>query len=190
MADLPRNRIACPRCALPMPTPQVCGDCQRHPPPWQRCIVPLLYAGDVRRLILRFKRSGNPAIASALADAAAVAVPDADATVPIPSTLWRVLRRGHNPAEVLARAIPRHRVPSVRPALLRRRSGPRQTGTSRATRRRNVRGAFVGAGAMPNHVLLIDDVMTSGATLREASRALRRAGAQRITVYAIARTPT
>ncbi len=190
LGDLPRNRVACPSCATPLVEPLICADCQRRPPPWDRCIVPLLYTGDARRLILRLKRSGSPALATALLDAAAVEIRDADVTVPIPSTVWRTLRRGHNPAEVLARALPRHRVPPVRPALLRRRAGPRQTGTSRALRARNVRGVFTAAGRVPNHVLLVDDVMTSGATLREASTVLRRAGAERITVYAIARTPT
>lgn len=188
MGDLPRNRSACPFCAVPMPEPQVCPECQRHPPPWDRCIAPLLYTSEVQRLILHLKRSGSPALASALVDAAAAEVRDADVTVPVPSTPWRVLRRGHNPAEVLARALPRHRAPSVRPGLLRRRSGPRQTGSSRAARRRNVRGVFTAKAPVPAHVLLVDDVMTSGATLREASGALRRAGAERITVYAIART--
>lgn len=105
----------------------------------------------------------------------------------VPPDADRVLKRGHNPAEALARALePRWRLPVV--ALLER-TGPTrpQRGLSLAERRRNVRGAFRPRRPAPARVALVDDVYTSGATATAAASALRKAGARHVEVITFAR---
>ena len=188
--DLPRISQPCPGCALPVPAPGLrCGRCLRQPPAWDSCHVPLVYGGPVRKLVLRFKTDGSPGVLDALIDACgsrAAAGSEADATVlvPIPGTRWRNLRRGFNPAELIARRIGA----PVDTRLLLRRHGPRQSGLDRRARARNVSGRFVARRSAARRILLVDDVMTSGATLTEVTRVLRRAGAQRVDVFALART--
>lgn len=120
----------------------------------------------------------------------AVAVPRSEATAIawVPANRDRTLRRGHHTAERLARELAeRWDLPALE--LLRlTRTGSRQRGSSLAERRRNVRGAFAPAGTPPRHVLLIDDVYTSGATASAAASALRKGGARRVDVVTFART--
>jgi ComF family protein len=125
------------------------------------------------------------------AQAAALAPGEApQRIVPVPLHPRALRRRGFNPAAVLARAVARVRGARVVPgALERTRDTPSQTGLDRPGRRRNVRGAFRARGAQPERVWLVDDVVTTGATLAEAARALREAGAREIVAVCAARTP-
>jgi ComF family protein len=112
-----------------------------------------------------------------------------DAVVPVPLHWWRRLRRGYNQSEALARGLARVLALPCRTSWLRRaRHTPSQVGKSAEQRRANVRGAFraarVPAGAS---VLLVDDVMTTGATASEAARALKEAGAGRVVAAALGR---
>jgi ComF family protein len=112
--------------------------------------------------------------------------------VAVPQTPRRLRERGFNPAERLARAAARESGARCDPVALRRvRGGASQTGLDRAARRRNVAGAFRARapGAIPARVWLVDDVVTTGATLLEAARVLRRAGAREIVGVCVARTP-
>jgi ComF family protein len=110
--------------------------------------------------------------------------------IPIPLHPRALRRRGFNPAALLARAAARACGVSVDcVALERLRDTASQTGLDRAARRRNVRGAFRARQAPPARVWLVDDVVTTGATLDEAARALRRAGAGEIFGLCVARTP-
>jgi len=112
--------------------------------------------------------------------------------VAVPLHRRRLRRRGFQPAALLARSLARrHRLP-LRPALLHRvRDDPSQTGLTRAERRRNVSGAFATAHAAraPRSVWLVDDVVTTGATLAEATRVLAAAGAREVSAFCVARTP-
>jgi predicted amidophosphoribosyltransferase len=122
--------------------------------------------------------------------AEALPVPAADVITSIPADPDRLLRRGHHPAERLARELAgRWELPFAE--LLLRRGGaarPRQTELARADRARNVRGAFVAGAKPPGRVILVDDVYTTGATVAAAASALRSAGAGRVDVVTFART--
>jgi ComF family protein len=115
-----------------------------------------------------------------------------DLVVAVPQTPRRLRERGFNPAERIARAAARAAGVRCAPAaLIRLRDGPSQTGLDRAARRRNVAGAFGvrARTAIPSRVWLVDDVVTTGATIREAARVLRRAGAREVVGVCVARTP-
>lgn len=196
-AELPRNDPCCPRCALPIAIPApLCGSCQRRPPPWERAIVPYRYAFPLDRLETRFKFGGelaSGALLSALWLRAAKPASLPQAIVPVPLSRERLLERGFNQALELARPIARALGLPLLPRLLRRvRHTTPQSALGRRERLRNVRGAFALAPGVspPSEVALLDDVLTSGATLRECARVLRRAGARRIEVWAIARAGT
>jgi ComF family protein len=135
---------------------------------------------------------GPRAVASALAREAAGRAPaPGELVVPVPLHPVRLRQRGFNPAALLARAVARAHGLAVAPrALERLRDTPSQTGLGRRARRRNVAGAFgVRSGErIPARVWLVDDVVTTGATLAEAARALRRAGARQVTAICSART--
>jgi predicted amidophosphoribosyltransferase len=114
--------------------------------------------------------------------------PDVELITYIPQDGDRSLRRGHHPAQGLARELgARWQIPE-RPSLARTRAVARQTGLARAERARNMRDAFKARGRIPSTVALVDDVYTTGATVAAAASALRRAGAGEVHVITFART--
>jgi ComF family protein len=116
--------------------------------------------------------------------------PAPDLVAPVPLHPRRLRERGFSPAALLARALAREARVPVAPTLLARvRDTRSQTELSRAERRRNVAGAFVPRTAAPARVWLVDDVVTTGSTLAEAARALRRAGAREIVGVCLAWRP-
>jgi predicted amidophosphoribosyltransferase len=117
------------------------------------------------------------------------ALPPPACVVPVPLHAARLRRRGFNPAAALARDLARASGAPLAFALARMRDTPSQTGLGRAGRRANVRGAFRARGASAACVWLVDDVVTTGATLEECARVLRAAGAERVVALCAARTP-
>jgi predicted amidophosphoribosyltransferase len=113
--------------------------------------------------------------------------PDVDALTFVPPDQDRRLRRGHHPAEQLARELGRRWLLPVSPLLVRSRTARPQRGLSLAERRRNVRGGFRAVRPAPKAIGLVDDVYTSGATVAAASSELRKAGARRVDVVSFAR---
>ena len=199
-AALPWNDPACARCGLPLPAgDSVCGTCLRRPPPFAACTAALRYEAPMDRLLPRLKYHGDlaaGALVSALMLQRLRGLPVTDAApqalVPVPLHPARLGRRGYNQALELARPLGRAFAIPVLPELLRRtRATAAQTELGAEERRANVRGAFaLGAGsAVPAHVALVDDTMTTGATLTECARALQRAGCARIDVWVAARAP-
>ncbi len=197
-AELQPNTPCCPRCAVPLATAApACGDCLRRPPAFTAAWVPLRYAHPLDLLEARFKFHADLAagrvLAQRLCEAAAAAPPECPGLLlPIPLHVARLRQRGYNQALELARPLATWLgVPLRTDLLLRSRATPPQTGLDAATRRRNLRGAFALApdAPLPAHVALFDDVMTTGATLREAAATLRRAGVARVDVWALARAP-
>ncbi len=191
--DLPLNRVACPRCALPLGTPApACGVCLKRPPPFAAALAPYCYADPLDQLVQRYKFGADLAagrvLAQLLGDAlAGTAAPDL--VVPVPLHRSRLRERGFNQALELGRLLARRYALTLAPhALARTRATAAQSGLDARTRRRNVRRAFAASSEVRGrHIALLDDVVTTGATVRECARALRRAGAKSVVVWAVAR---
>jgi ComF family protein len=197
-AALPGNPVACPRCALPLAAPgPACGRCLRAPPPFAAALAPFRYGDPLDRLLTRFKFAADLAagrvLGTLLAESLAASLPPGALLVPMPLHRRRLAERGFNQAWELARMLARETGLRARAdLLLRMRPTDPQTGLDAAGRRRNVRGAFVvpparAARLAGRVVVLVDDVITTGATAAEASRCLVRAGAATVTVVAVAR---
>jgi ComF family protein len=198
IAALPANPVACPRCALPLATPApACGRCLRAPPPFAAAHAPFRYGDPLDRLLTRFKFAADLAagrvLGTLLVEAVAAALPRDAVVLPMPLHRRRLAERGFNQAWELTRMLARETgLPCRADLLLRMRPTDPQTGLDAAGRRRNVRGAFVVPPARAprlagRRVVLVDDVVTTGATGAEASRCLVRAGAAAVTVVAVAR---
>ena len=194
--------VRCSRCALALPglsgTPPCCGQCLRQPPPWQQAVAWQSYDYPWHHLVQRWKSAQQPGLARHLArwmrdDARVQALlGQVDTVVPIPMSAQRLRERGYHPAAQLARHL--RPAPPSTPALLRTRHTPAQQGLTRAQRLRNLHQAFALDAALLAHiqgrrVLLLDDVMTTGATFSAATQCLLRGGAAQVHVLCLARTP-
>ena len=197
-ADLVHNATSCARCALPLSNAAaLCGDCLRHPPPFDAAFVPFVYASPLDRLLMRLKFGRSLAAGRVLAELwcarwSVAPPPLPQALIPVPLHAQRLRERGYNQALELARPLARRfGVPLATDALLRVRATAPQSELDAKARRRNLRAAFAATphARLPPHVALLDDVMTTGATVRAAAASLRRAGVQRIDVWACARAP-
>jgi ComF family protein len=171
-----------------------CARCTTDPPQYDYARAAALYEGQLRDAIHALKFSGRRALASPLGDLAAeqcaASLPGAiDALVPVPLARARERERGFNQAALLARRIGRHLDVPIRSSWLARiRSTRPQSDLSAPERRANVRDAFRASGRVAGrHVLVVDDILTTGATLDACARALRAAGARRIGVLTVAR---
>ena len=194
--DLPALRHACDLCALPLPAgANRCPRCLRQPPVFTSALAAWHYAFPVGQLIHSFKYRGDRVAGRALARLAAERLaPTAeppDLLVPIPLHWWRYWRRGFNQAQLIADIFGHQWGIPVAPRLLRRvRAGEAQQQLKRSQRLRNLADSLVARGSLEGlHIGLVDDVITTGATLEAAARALIDAGAWRISTYALARTP-
>lgn len=191
---LPWNRIACPYCALPLDhSAAACGTCLLEPPPQSGARAVFLYRPPVDRLLLRFKFHADLAAGRLLADLMRERLADAgrpEALVPLPLHASRLRRRGYDQALELARPLAHGlQLPLDAGRLERQRATAPQSELDAATRRRNLRGAFRARDGVPRHVALVDDVMTTGATVHAAVQALRQAGSVRVDVWVCARVP-
>lgn len=195
-AVLPWNTLACRACGLPLAgvdPSQICGMCRLAPPPLTRVQCPLHYAFPVDWLVPRLKFHGDLAAGAVLATLAGWAFDPDDrpqALVPVPLHPARLRQRGYDQALEIARAFARGGGPPVRADALRRvRATAAQTRLDAGARRANLHGAFaLRPGArLPAHVALVDDVMTTGATLHECARVLLAAGVARVDAWCLAR---
>lgn len=189
----------CPRCALRLQTTAArCPDCAAAAPAYVRVIAAFDYEPPFDTLISRYKAERRYGLATALAQLLssqiahqASGLPQDLVLVPIPSSRSSLRQRGFNPAAELAAALAGCLQRPLRRGLLRRvREGPRQAAGSRRARRLGAVGLFDCTGPVPGHPIgLVDDVMTTGSTVDDASRALLRAGATEVLVLVAARTP-
>jgi ComF family protein len=169
----------------------LCGACARHPPPFDRARAVMRYDEGSRKLVLAFKHGDRlhlaPAFGTWLKRAGAALI-----AVPVPLHWTRLFARRYNQSAVLAHALAAGGGPPVGADwLIRRRRTPSQGKRNAAQRERNVRAAFAlrpGRVVKGLRVLLVDDVLTTGATVAECTRVLKRAGAGAVDVFTLART--
>ena len=188
----------CEPCALPLPAGMPrCGACITTPPLWDAALAAVPYAYPWSGLVVEFNFQQHPARARTLATLmrsapwVEPALEAAHLVLPLPLSAQRLQTRGFNQALELARHLAPGKVHTE--LLLRVRDTPPQSSLPRHARLRSVQGAFavepLRVGALRDrHVVLVDDVMTSGASLHAATTALRTAGAAHITVLVFART--
>jgi ComF family protein len=175
----------------------LCGRCMDEPPVWRKARAVFRYEEASKPLVLRFKHAdrieGAPAFARWMARAGADLLAEADLLVPVPLHPLRLLARRYNQAAVLANALGKLAGRRVEPdALIRKRRTPVQGQLTREERRRNVKGAFAVrprrlAALQGKTILLIDDVLTTGATAGECARVLTKAGAASVDVLTLGR---
>jgi predicted amidophosphoribosyltransferase len=180
----------CERCGAPTVWPvSRCAECAGRRLSFASARAAVAYDVAVKRLVSGWKERGLRHLAVPAAEIMVERLlrPEADALVFVPPDGDRRLERGHHPAEALARELSRRWEVPVLPLIARARALPRQRGLSLAERRRNVRDAFRPARAAPPRACVVDDVYTSGATADAAAKALKRAGARRISVITFAR---
>lgn len=189
----------CPRCALRLAQgTTTCGHCLRHPLPLTRCWAVVDYAYPWHDVVQGFKFRQQPAWALSLGRLArqqpniVTALHNADAVLPIPLSPARLAERGYNQAWELIKALRPRR--ALANGLLRLGNTPHQTGQGRHARHQQMRDVFVVHPThLPylagQHLLVVDDVMTTGATLSAAADALLRAGAASVSGLCFARTP-
>ncbi len=193
--SLPWNHAACVRCGLPLPVPGECGACLTDPPPVTSTTAVFVYGFPLDRLVPRFKFHQDLAAGRLLAEMAAGPLgkaPRPDALIPIPLHAHRLRERGYDQALELARPLARTlSLPLHADRLVRHRATAAQSELHADARKRNVARAFgiAGTALLPAHVALLDDVMTTGATLHAAARTLHAAGVRRVDAWVIARVP-
>jgi ComF family protein len=189
-AELPRLGPAlCPRCALPSPGGEPCGRCLAHPPPFDATVAALQYAFPADALIQSLKFRGELALAPFLSGLLKqqIAQEKVDCLVPVPLSRQRLKARGYNQAVEIARHLGHGSLLFY--ACERSRDTAPQLDLPFEERQRNVRGAFsCNISLKGSTVAIVDDVMTTGATLDEVAKTLKRAGAARVVNWVVART--
>jgi ComF family protein len=191
IAELPALSASCPRCALPSPAAAVCGSCLKRPPHFDATLALWRYEFPCDGLVQALKYRARLALAGFFARSlASRPLPAFDVIVPMPLHAKRIAERGFNQALEIARGLARHRGMPIAPrGVLRVKDTLPQTDLPYEERAKNVRGAFLCkldlSGAS---IAVLDDVMTTGATLNELARALKRAGATRVENLVVART--
>lgn len=181
----------CPVCALPTPHGSVCGRCLRKQPHFERTVAAFAYAFPIDKLVQALKFDEQLHLALPLADRLGACIEERpDCIVPMPLHPARLKERGHNQSLELARRLAsRLGVPLAIHACQRMRDTPPQSALKWKERGKNMRKAFkCDESFSGKHVAMVDDVMTSGASLDELARALRRAGATRVSAWVVART--
>ena len=188
----------CAVCGLPFPHPMgeeaVCADCARQKPSWDRARAVMRYDKHSRHLVLALKHGDRTHVARALGRwmgrAGAELLQSADMIVPVPLHWTRLFTRRYNQAGLLAHAVRAAGGPPVMADWLVRRRTPSQGRLGPVARVRNVRGAFAvrrGCDVKGKRIVLVDDVLTTGATVEECARVLRRGGAASIGVLTLSR---
>ncbi len=196
---LPWNDCICERCGQPQrqarPDGVTCAACQQRSPVFTYARAPLLYAFPVdnalKKLKYRHQLMYAPAFADLLLTAITTEFPDSDALVPVPLHRWRHITRGFNQADELARPLSRHSGLPVIKTVVRTKLTRSQSGLSARDRLKNMRDAFMVRGALScRYPVIIDDVITTGATCNQLASALIKAGAEKVGVLTVAHSGT
>ncbi|SNT04648.1 ComF family protein [Pseudomonas segetis] len=200
--ELPWLRAHCSVCALPMHGAEwICGECQKNPPSFDKVVAPWSYSFPVQGMINRFKHQAQWPLGRLLGDllsdhmlhSFADGLVRPDLLLPVPLTKQRQRQRGFNQAQMLANSLGKAlHIPLLSRGLSRIIDTPAQQGLDAVTRKKNLRNAFFVAPEVElqgRHLALVDDVLTTGATAQTLSKLLLKAGAARVDVYCLARTP-
>lgn len=185
------NPSHCPVCALPTWDGAVCGHCLKNPPHFKRTVAVFAYAFPLNKLILALKFGEKFQLANRLGNALCGRIDKRpDCLVAMPLHPARLQERGYNQSLQLARSIGRQLdLPVLTLACQRVRNTSSQSSLPWKQRNKNVRKAFVCSSEVAGkHIAIVDDVMTSGATLNELASALLNAGATEVSAWVIART--
>ena len=200
-----KPRLRCQRCALGLPggaEEAQCTACDDYPPEFDRAIAAVDYVSPWRELIAQFKFSGDIALSHSLCGLLAARVrAQSPRTLPqwiIPTPLSdkRLRERGYNQTWHLAKGLSRELgIPTLPHALRRLKDTPRMMSLDADARRAHIRGAFevvpdCRRALVGRHVAVVDDVLTTGATLNEITQTLMAAGARSVSVWVVARTPS
>ena len=181
----------CVRCGAPTTWPvRHCAECAGRRLAFVRARAAVEYDAPVRRIVGAWKERGLRRLAAWAAAVVAEVVepPVVGCLTFVPADPNRKLRRGHHPAEALARELASAWELRLEPLLVRVRGSPRQRGLTRTERRRNVAAAYTATAPAPGRIVLVDDVYTTGATANAAASALRKAGAREVEIVTFART--
>lgn len=202
-SELPWLMDACQVCALPLSALGLtCGQCLKQPPAFEQVIAPWTYRFPLDSLITRFKHQSQWPLGRLLGELLAQALrerfddglPRPDLLLPVPMATRRLRQRGYNQAAMLANWLSQSlEIPADEHRLLRVQDTIAQQELDARARRRNLLNAFAlapGAEVKGLHLALVDDVLTTGATAESLARLLMKAGARRIDVYCLARTPS
>jgi len=194
--SLSTSTHACPVCAAPSQR-QICGTCLRDQPHFDASVAAFTYQYPLDRLVRSFKFGANLTLVDFFADALAAKISqNTNSEQPLPTRIIalplankRLATRGFNQSALLADALAHRLTLKVAHQAMRRiRETPPQTGLSKALRLKNIKGAFECVANVANqHIAIVDDVMTTGATLSEAAKVLKLAGARSVTTWIIAR---
>ena len=201
--DLPWLMTSCEVCALPLPMDGlICGQCLKQPPAFKQVIAPWTYSFPIDSLISRFKHQARWPLGQMLArllgqylqhrfDNTELTRPDC--LLPVPMACKRLRERGFNQAQMLARWLSQDlNIVHDEHLLLRPQETVAQQALDAKSRQRNLLTAFAlaaNADVTGRHFALVDDVLTTGATAHSLARLLIHAGARRVDVYCLARTP-
>lgn len=200
--ELPCLGDSCQRCALPLPMAGLtCGFCLKHPPAFESVHAPWVYGFPIDSLIIRFKHNSKWPYGRLLAELLGQSLRNhfdtgndpPDVLLPVPLSVKRLRQRGYNQSSLLADWLSAHlNIPCREHWLLRPQDTTAQQTLDAKTRKRNLLQAFnlaPGVVVRGLHVALVDDVLTTGATAQSLARLLLKAGARRVDVYCLARTP-
>jgi ComF family protein len=191
-ADLPRlTKNHCPICALPTFTGEVCGHCLREPPKFDRTVAVFSYGFPLNKLVQGLKFNQRLELTNYLADELAKVInerPDAIVAMPLHPT--RLRERGFNQSQLLAQRLAHQlQTPCLNDVCQRTRHTTPQTLLPWKERNKNVHNAFACATHLGGkRIAIIDDVMTTGASLNELAKVLKQAGANRVEAWVVART--
>lgn len=193
--ELPHNLSPCRQCGLPLEGNEahLCGRCLKKSPPFDRSIIPFLYRQPLDKLILALKFHQGLAHARLLGELLAEAVVASDSRpqliIPVPLHPRRLRERGYNQALEIARPVARQlAIPLSLNSVRRVRHTESQTRLDYKARHQNLRGAFLVRREIPEHVAIVDDVVTSGSTATALAECLKKSGAQQIDIWAVARS--
>lgn len=193
-AELPHHTAPyCKACALPLPAQGVCGRCLRTPPAFTHTIAAFRYAFPLDRMIRALKFDECLILADFLADAIAVRINERpDLLIPLPLHPARLRERGFNQSHLLATQLSRTlHIPLLAHAATRVRDTLPQSSLPWRERGKNMQRAFdltAGTEVIGKHIAIVDDVMTTGASIEALARTLRRAGARQVSAWVVART--